>query len=164
MFLRNIKINNTEKYKQELLSLPKIELTGIVKYDPERKGLKDNSTCCVIEVEQELIDFYRNMVNVRYGINLIKPPWKAHISVIQQNLDRNSELLQNFWKKYEGLEVDYSYYPFPRFTGDTSNREHYTGRYWFLSAECDLFYKIREELGLKTNFAPHITIGKYQKN
>lgn len=163
MFLRNISINDTKKFREQILSLPKIKLTGTVRYDPERQGLKDKSTCCVIDIDPELANYYRYMVNKRYGISLIKPPWREHISVIQQNLDRNSDLLKKYWKKYEGLEVTYSYYPFPRFTGDTSNREHYTGRYWFLSAECDLFYKIREELGLKTNFAPHITIGKYQK-
>ena len=160
MFLRNITINNTEKYKKALFSLPKIELTGVVKYDPERKGLKEQSTCCVIEVDQELADYYRNMVNKHYGINLIKPPWLAHISVIQQNLNRESELVKRNWKKYEGLKVKYYYYPFPIFTGDTSDREHYTGRYWFLNAECDIFYKIRSELGLTTKFNPHITIGK----
>ena len=83
MFLRDIKIKNVEEYREKLYSTPLLKTKGIIRYNPERKGLKSNATCCIVELDSGITDYYRCCVNKYYGINLIKPNWNPHISIIQ---------------------------------------------------------------------------------
>ena len=79
MFLRDIKIKNVEEYREKLYSTPLLKTKGIIRYNPERKGLKSNATCCIVELDSGITDYYRCCVNKYYGINLIKPNWNPHI-------------------------------------------------------------------------------------
>lgn len=148
-------------FREEKEKAPYLKTTGIVKYNPTRKGLKNNASCCVIEVDQGIIDYYRKLTNDKYGFDLLKPSWSAHISVVQGLIDQTSDLYKEHWLKYDNLEVELEYQIYPRYSGDTTdvgNGDH--GWFWFLDVKCDLMKEIRIELGLVTNFSPHLTIGK----
>lgn len=161
MLDRFIPIGNRELFIKQILDSAKIELKGTVRYDPERKGLKGQSSCCVLEVDSGVSDFYRNQINKEYGINLIKPSWAIHISIVEA-IDVNDSIhfIEN-WKKYEGTEVLFKYSVFPRFSGDL-NGEYLDdcGWFWFLDVDCYLINKIRNELGLDDHKKPHLTIGR----
>lgn len=161
MLERLITVGNADKFREQVFNSPLIQLKGVIKYDPERKGLKNNAACCVIEVDSGISDFYRHQVNKEYGISLAKPSWGTHISIIQGSIDQDAPLFKEYWKKYEGLEVTFNYYVCPRFSGDTKAKTSTpNGSFWFLDVECDMVVKIREELGIETNFRPHLTIAR----
>lgn len=149
MFLRDITIKNVEEYRKKLYSTPLLKTKGIIKYNPERKGLKSNATCCIIELDSGLTDYYRFCVNKHYGINLIKPNWNPHVSIIQgtEALLSEKDIL---WKKHENKEVEILYYPFPRYSGDTDQKYGAaSGRFWFLTIERSFINKLRAD-------TPHI--------
>jgi len=158
---RHICIGDPDMFREKVFNSPKIELKGIIKYDPERKGLKNNAACCVVEVDSGISDFYRHQVNSHYGLNLAKPSWGTHISIIQGSIDKEDPLFKKFWRKYDGMEITFKYFAYPRFSGDTvSHPSGDNGWFWFLDIECDFITEIRSELGLKTNFKPHLTIAR----
>lgn len=161
MLKREIRFDVT-KYKQELEESPYFKTKGVITFSPVRKGLKSKAACCVIEVDEQIIDYYRHQLYKQYGLKLQKPSWSAHISIIQGSCDTESEIYQQLIKDYEGKEVQVEYSIFPRFSGDTGSvadgKEH--GLFWFLTVYSDEFYEIRNKLGLITNFKPHLTIAK----
>ena len=161
MLKRNIYISNSKEYKKQLLSASQVDISGIIRYNPQRSRLKDNKSCCVIEVDSGVSDFYRNQVNKHYGMNLVKPSWSTHISVIQGEETKIAEKNLKFWKKHEGKEVSFKYSVFPRFSGDINNEFlGDCGWFWFLDVECELINTIRNELGLAVHKNIHLTIGR----
>lgn len=155
---------NLEDYKLMIQKSPLFKTKGVVTFKPERKGLKSKAACCVIEVDDGIIDYYRNQVNSYYGLDLLKPSWSAHVSIIQGSIDPSESIYKEIAQKYEGIEVDLEYKIIPRYSGDTEtvpNQE--TGLFWFLSVESDIFDEIRSQVGLSVNFKPHLTIGKKKK-
>lgn len=160
---RNI-VFKVNEYKLMLKNAPMFKTKGVVTFKPERKGLKSKAACCVIEIDNEIIDYYRNQVNKHYGLNLLKPSWSAHVSIIQGSLDPELPLYKKIVEKYEGKEVEISYKIIPRYSGDTESvLGQEDGLFWFLSVESDIFVEIRQQLGLNINFKPHLTIGKKNK-
>lgn len=158
--LRYIEMSNVEKYREEIFSMEKIELKGVIRYDPERENLKKGKSCCIVEIDSGITDYYRYFVNKKYGIELIKPAWGSHISIIQ---GEEAEISKNnkYWKKYEGKEIKIYYYPYPRYSGDTDNKYgSNAGRFWFLSVESYFFNELRNELSLSNIKTPHLTIGR----
>lgn len=113
----------------------------------------DNPYKLIVEVEQSVSDYYKSLVP-KY-INLKKPAFSAHISVI-----RTEPIpLMEFWNKYDGEKVLFSY----------ENVIYNDELYYWLNAYCPKLEEIREELGMpKTSnitYSPdgkhrfHITIG-----
>lgn len=159
MFRRNIMVKNVEDYKKKLYS-QRLITKGHINYNPERGSMKNNASCCIVELDNGISDFYRSLVNKHYGIKLIKPNWNTHITIINPE---EARLLQKnkLWKKYEGLEVDIMYYPFPRYSGDTDQKYgSQSGRFWFLTIDCKFINTLRNELNLNNIKTPHLTIGK----
>lgn len=154
-----------EKLKKEITESPFFEAKGRLLFNPERKGLKSDKACVVIEVDEGIADYYRHQISKEFGIQLIKPSWKAHISIIQGGLKSDDENLLKLSKKLDGKEVSFKYKIFPRYSGDTEfvdNGNH--GSFWFLTAESNDFIEIRKKLGLTTRFNPHLTIAKTKKD
>jgi len=161
MLKRKICVGEPDAFRNKVFTSPLTELKGVIRYDPERKGLKSNASCCIIEVDSGVSDFYRSQVIKEYGIKLAKPSWGAHISIVQGSIEKDNELFKKYWGKYDGVEVVFQYYAFPRFSGDTKAKTSTkNGSFWFLDVECEMFIKIREELGIETNFRPHLTIAR----
>ena len=111
----------------------------------------------IVEVDQELANFYRSLIPRWFDVNPQKFP--AHISVIRHETPIKLE----YWGKYEGEEITFVYDPFV-----------YVGNvyYWF-NAFATRLEEIRVELGLSNSsrFSRppdgrrcfHVTIGNSKK-
>lgn len=118
--------------------------------------LRYSANYLVVDVEQDLADFYKALVPKYYKINRQRYP--AHITVVRAGLEEPAKT--EYWKKYDGEIVKFQY------NSDIKMSEFY---YW-LDVLCKRLEYIREELGLSnisTYTRPpdgfskyfHITIG-----
>lgn len=129
------------------------ELTGQLLYSPERKGLKrsDQSHNLVLDFPQdEMSDYYQWLLEKQYGqcLRLQKPMFNLHVTVVRpQEVDLNHPL----WKKYEGNQLTVKY--------DHEGLERHWD-FWSLNVYSNELNDIRRELGLRTDFRLHITIGR----
>jgi hypothetical protein len=111
----------------------------------------------IVEVDQELSDYYRSMVPAY--VNLKKPMYPAHISVVR----KETPIHLDDWALYEGHRVLFEY------ENIIYNDETY---YWLNAWSLELEI-IRKELGLdptsEITYSPdgrhkfHITIGNLKK-
>ena len=125
--------------------------TGTIIYDPNRFGMKKRTEWwSILEVDKEITRYYRWWVKNRYWIDLIKPSWDAHISIVRG--EKPKPELMHLWKKYDKQKVDFLY-------------EHkvYKGKkneFWMVEVKSPFLLSIRKELCLPTNWSLHLTIGK----
>ena len=113
----------------------------------------------ILEVPGGIADYYRNMVEKRYGIELCQPSWGAHVSIIRGEKPRDD--LMHLWKKYDGKRVEFEYAAYPRYNGDTRVvTKHDSGAFWFLDVHCEFLTDIRKELELPYDWKLHLTIGR----
>lgn len=97
--------------------------------------LKYIHTKLIVEVDQDIINFYRKLIPKYY---YVKPQmYKAHISVVRKEKVPNSK----FWEKYEGKLIDFYYL----------NKVYNSETYWWLNCFSKELEDIREELGLPIN-------------
>lgn len=133
--------------------------SGIVVYDPPRPGMKRRThNWCVINCDKEITRYYRWWMD-KYinplGLNgkgLCQPSWDAHISCCRGEAIHDEKL--KFWKKYQSMKVDFNY----------SHEVKRSKNFWFVEVECALIDLIRHELGLRTFYKYHLTIGKLYQN
>lgn len=102
---------------------------------------------------EELSRYYRYLVLKHNYINLLKPGWKSHITISKINPAEKFPIAALFDKK----EIEFSYEPIVRYTGDTSNTRPPT--HWFLDVYSDGIREIRSSLGLPDFTKFHVTIG-----
>lgn len=118
---------------------------GILRY------IRNENFCKLIaEIDPEIVRYYRSFIPLYIKVN--KPKHTPHISVVRHEVP-NFE----FWGKYEGQEVEFSYENIIRF-GET---------YCWMDAYCDRFVEIRLELGLPPNRVSvancfHFTLGNFK--
>ena len=130
------------------------ESSGVLLYNPCRKGREDPLTI-VIEVEEEIGEYYRFLFNKALNIKLLKPSWSAHISItrgIESDLD-----FVNYWKSKTGQRVKFLY----------THELFWNKNHVWLNTYCEEISKYREKYHInhKVNEAlGHITIGKFQQN
>lgn len=99
--------------------------TGIIRYH-------DNPYKLVVDIDQEISNYYRSLLP-----KCIKPNrqrYEAHISVVRKEIPINLQ----FWKKYEGEEVEFCY----------TNQVFFSDNYCWLNVFCIRLEEIRLELGL----------------
>jgi len=145
--------------------------TGIIQYDPPRPAKLSRGTAwwAIIKTDREITRYFRYWVDKeilnKLGFEkggLCQPSFDAHISIVRGQKDirhGDIEIIKKLWKKYDGEKVTFNYNLNVRFSGDTTG----FGRpdsYWFIDCECPIVDKIRTELGLRTGFKPHMTIGR----
>lgn len=123
--------------------------TGILRYSPKLLGGKSDKWWLVIDCEEEIGRFYRQLYYLgTYKTSIImRPAWDSHVTVI-----RNEEPIhKQFWEKYRDTKIDLVCLP-PVQTN---------GKYYWLNVECDKLYEIREELGLPRlpEIPFHLSIG-----
>ena len=135
-----------------------LSATGTIRYDPRRSGKVDGNWWCIIDTNNGIADYYRWHVMKGTGIILSQPSWGAHVSVVRGEKPRPK--FRNAWKKYDGKLIKFDYDPKVRYTGDTKETVNPNGTYWFLDVYCDDLMTIRRELGLKTFYKFHLTIGR----
>ena len=132
--------------------------TGIIKYDPPRGKMKKKTQWwAVVNVDREITRYFRWWVQTELHINLYKPSWDAHVSIIRG--ERPPEHKQHLWKKYDGQKIEFKYSVNVRQSGDTTGWDR-PEHYWFVEVDCPLLKQIRDEFGFKSDWKQHITIGR----
>ena len=127
-------------------------LKGKLIYDPERLGLKriDQSHTLILDVETEdLVQYYQWLLKKKYGnwLNLQPPMFGTHITVVRpQEVDVN----HHSWLKYQEQFVTVNY--------SSEIERHW--EFWSLNIYSKKLVDIRRELGLRTDFRLHMTIGR----
>lgn len=125
--------------------------SGVIYYDPPRPGMKRRTDWwCIVDVDREISRYYRWWVMREKWIDLCKPSWDCHISVIRG--EKPSDDLTHLWRKYHGQRVDFLY--------SHEVRPTRSGTFWFIEVQCPELMEIRKEFGLPTNWPLHITIGR----
>lgn len=149
-----------QEMREEIDAAPYLKSFGYIKYDPKRPGMKRRTEWwSILEVPGGIADYYRNMVEKRYGIELCQPSWGAHVSIIRGEKPRDD--LMHLWKKYDGKRVEFEYAAYPRYNGDTRVvTKHDSGAFWFLDVHCEFLTDIRKELELPYDWKLHLTIGR----
>lgn len=130
---------------------------GKIVYDPFRPNIKKekNVWWCVVEIDDEIANYYRWWVSRRYHKTMLKPSWNAHITVVGGTKPKNI----NKWKERHGQEVIFAYEHYPQ-TYDPNVRRSSEPPHWWVRVYCDELNDVREELGLRREYPFHITVGK----
>jgi hypothetical protein len=129
---------------------------GKIVYDPARNGAEEPWSA-VIELDDELIDYYRYLFLCRHHVSLLKPSWKAHISLIR-GIEEYTPLVEQFWREMDGQMVEFCY----------THEVFWNDKHVWLNTYCEDFFKLREKMGLDYTHVDnqawgHITIGKFRK-
>ena len=133
------------------------ETKGKIAYDPERGRLKKKPDWwAVVNLDPEISRYYRYQVKRDLGVDLHKPSWGTHVSIIRGEKPYPDKM--HLWKKYHGIEVNIKYHHVVRYSGDTSHDR--PELYWFVNVESPCLIDIRKELNLPCNFGLHMTIGR----
>jgi hypothetical protein len=99
--------------------------TGILRYG-------DDPCKLVLEIDQQISDYYLRLLPKSISYNRQK--YRAHVSVVRKEIPVNME----FWRKYEGEEVEFFYEGIVRFSEN----------YCWLNVFSVRLEEIRLELGL----------------
>lgn len=83
-------------------------------------------------------------------VQMQRPMFGKHVTVVGGNEKLKEDLFQKHWKKYSSEVVEIEYAPVPR--------QHYA--FWSLPVYCKRLQEIRQELGLSLEKDLHITIGR----
>jgi hypothetical protein len=129
-----------------------ITSTGIVHYDTA------DGYWVTVSVDQQLLDYSYSLIPKYHRV--VKPRWKAHVTVIRPEDFSEIPDLQH-WSKHEGETVSFVYDP----------TVMYEKGFWWFNLWCLTMEDIRRELGLSTksritippsgyNKAFHCTVGK----
>lgn len=132
------------------------QTTGKIVYDPNRGDMKSHTAWwCVAEVNRELTRYYRWWVQRETGIVLNQPSWDAHVSIIRG--EKDCAKLPELWKKHNNKNVIIQYeHGNVRYAKDKDQ----PGYFFWINVTCPEFDQIRQELGLRSGWKYHITIGR----
>ena len=135
---------------------------GRIIYDPYRGQMKNRTQWwCIVDVDKEITRYYRHLVNKNVlnpldlpTMSLYEPAWNAHASACRG--EYIAPELTHLWKKYHNqiVEFDYSNYVFQPLNNPN---------FWCIVVKCPMIDVIRAELGLKTFYSYHITVGRTYK-
>lgn len=132
--------------------------TGRVIYDPRRPGMKRRTEgWCVANIDDELARYYRWWVMKRYWIELCKPSWGAHISIVRG--ERVRPKFQHNWKLFQNKKINFKYTNHVLRTGK-NGVEGESDHFWYVNVISDDLNDIRNSLGLRIYPHYHITIGR----
>lgn len=130
---------------------------GKIVYDPERGKLKKKPDWwVVVNLDPEISRYFRYWVRKELNVDLHKPSWGTHVSVIRGEKPYPDQM--HLWKKYDGLEVEIEYSGNVRFSGDTTHDR--PENYWFVDVKCPFLIDIRKEYNMPCSFGLHMTIGR----
>ncbi len=131
---------------------------GYIKYDPPRGRMKKKTNWwAVVNIDREITRYYRWWIQKELHVELCKPSWDAHVSIIRG--EQPPIELQHLWKKYDGQRVEFKYKHCVRQSGDTTGNDR-PDHYWFVEVDCPLLKQIRDEFGFPSNWKQHITVGR----
>ena len=131
---------------------------GKIIYDPYRGGMKSR-WWAVVSVDRELTRYYRWWLTRELHLKrLFAPSWDAHVSIVRG--EEPDDPLKTLWSQYHLQTVEFHYNPVVRQAGDTTGETDEKGHFWFVDVYCPKLLQIREELGLRTRYKFHLTVGK----
>lgn len=137
-------------------------LTGYGKiiYDPYRGAMKRKTQWWAIaSVDREITRYYRWWLQRELHLKrLFAPAWDAHISIVRGEEPRDE--LKGLWGKLHEWKVPFEYSHNVRQAGDTTGQTDEKGHFWFVDVWCPTFLEIRDELGLRTHYKFHLTVGR----
>lgn len=127
--------------------------TGTLLYDPVRENLKrtDQSHTLVLDFPSEdLAEYYQWFVKKQYGekFKLQSPMFGTHVTVVRP---QEVEVNHPAWLKYQGQELTVQYSP-------SMLERHW--EFWSLTVFSSELVEMRRELGLRTDFRLHMTVGR----
>jgi hypothetical protein len=129
-----------------------IKGAGKLVYNPHRPDLrktrKADDWWLVVNTDNGISDYYRAWFKKDTGVDLLKPAWRTHVSVLNGKEPVRPEY-QHLWKKYENEWINFEY--------GVDVEQHW--KFFVLPVKCDRLDEIRAELGLKS-IPLHITIGR----
>ena len=133
---------------------------GKVIYDPYRGAMKRKTRWwAVASVDREITRYYRWWLQRELHLKrLFAPAWDAHISIVRGEEPRDE--LKNLWGRLHEWKVPFEYSHNVRQAGDTTGQIGEKGHFWFVDVWCPAFLEIRDELGLKTHYKFHLTVGR----
>lgn len=127
-------------------------------YDPKRPGMKNRTSWWAVANlinGDGIVDYYRWWVMKTYGIELAKPSWGAHVSIIRGEKPSNGKK----WGYRNGEIITLRYKHYPRITGDTKYVPQ-EGRFWFVDVDCPEIKEIRQYYDRPSNWNNHLTVGR----
>ncbi len=129
-----------------------IKLSGILKYDPVRKGFKKSNKCrtLIIDLARDDIDlYYQWFLLKQYGtwLSLQRPMFGNHITIVKG--DETGFKSQN-WGLHEGKRVTFLLSP-------VISKTH---TFWSLPVIFPEGNSIRNDLQLNKKMNFHLTIGR----
>lgn len=101
--------------------------------------VKNHNTKLIVEIDEEISNYYFKLIPKYLGVQRQK--FKPHISILRKAHDD--------FHKYDGSEVVFEY----------TNYIYRDEIYFWLNVFSNQIKKIRDELGLETNYPFHITLG-----
>ena len=128
-----------------------LESTGVISLEPKLKRLDaDTSGWAIIQADQELTRYYVEQFNFAHRANdiqIMKPAWGGHISIMRGEAVKDKRLFMSFRNKTVKFQYN------PEVKGN--------GNHFWLDVECPDAENMREQLGLprKPHFPFHLTIG-----
>jgi hypothetical protein len=137
--------------------MKRLKGVGTLIYDPHRPGMKAKTDWWIIvNTDPEICRYYRWWVWRRYMIDLQKPAWGAHISILRGARPYDEYI--HLWKKYSKERVEFEYSPVVQ---QSTEKE----QFWFVDVWSKRFNEIREELGFRTviddkPIVYHLTVGR----
>ena len=152
---------------------------GRIQYDPPRPGMREKKRAsgsssrdgwCILKIDKEITRYYRWWIERHlWGLTAVKPgwlcmpSWDAHISIVRGEKPRQNH---DAWRKYHGEKVEFQYAHYPRRTTQEDRKKRYAkdGDFWFVDVVCPRIDEIRDELGLRSNFRYHLTVGRTYDN
>lgn len=135
---------------------PEAKCNGKFIFSPQRPGLKkthrsfDNGI--ILKVDNGITEYYAWWLRRRYGIEVAKPAWGTHITVVSDK-DRVKDVkkFNELKQKLNGRIISIPH--------DVVLKKQW--QFWVLEVKpTEDMLEIRRELGLKENFPFHITIGR----
>ncbi len=144
--------------------------TGKIIYDPARPGMNRRvDGWCVAIVDREITRYFRwwvkkhitNPLDIsvqgslkKYPFVPLHPPsWDAHISIVRGEKNRLTLDKKYLWKKYHKQIMEFKY----------DLRVHQApGKpdFWMIEVDAPEMLNIRREMGLRTTWPLHLTIGR----
>jgi len=125
---------------------------GTIIYDPHRPGVND-PWWCIVKTDEGVADYYRWLLERRYMIKTIRPPWGSHISIIRG--EKPAPAYIHLWKKYHGQQI----------MVDCSGYICGNGEFWWINVYNPIFKTIRDEFHLPSQWGQHLSIAKiHEKN
>lgn len=135
--------------------------SGTIQYDPYRGDMRRRTeNWCIVNVDTEITRYFRWWLKYERHIHLQSPAWDAHISIVRgERIDPNHFKL---WKKYHGQRVEFSYAHLcdVKQTRSGLSSSPDDGVYYYVNVQCSTFDQIRAELGLRTGWSFHLTVGR----